>query len=66
MTENRTSNDQQAAGASDDEDDVQGNMMLPDPSLNRELARAREREVQRRAEERRLISDGRRLSSRKK
>jgi len=52
--------------ATDDEDDVQGNMLLPDPTLNRELARARDRELQRRAEERRLLQDSRRVSSRKK
>jgi len=42
-----------------DEDDTQGNVFLPDPSASREIARGRDREVERAARERQRRNEAR-------
>ena len=58
--ENERAQDQggDAAGKTND-DDTHGNVFLPDPSASRELARSREREVERAARERQRRNEAR-------
>ncbi len=44
----------------DDKDDVEGHNLLPDPELGREMARAREAEIERRLKVREIQAEAKR------